>query len=81
MSTAAEELLAQALKLAPEDREILAVQLMGSLEQPPCYDVDWDAEIKRRIEEADSGIVLGIPGETVMARLRERVANARLRVP
>ena len=48
MSTAAEELLAQALKLAPEGREILAVQLIGSLEQPPCYDVDWDAEIKRR---------------------------------
>ena len=51
---------------------------MGSLEQPPSYDVDWDAEIKRRIEEADSGIVPGIPGETVMARLRTRVLKERL---
>ena len=77
MSTAAEELLAQALKLAPEDREILAVQLMGSLEQPPCYDVDWDAEIKRRIEEADSGIVPGIPWETVRDELYERINEYR----
>ena len=77
MSTAAEELLAQALKLAPEDREILAVQLMGSLEQPPCYDVDWDAEIKRRIEEADSGIVPGIPWETVREELYERINEYR----
>ena len=78
MSTAAEELLAQALKLAPEGREILAVQLIGSLEQPPCYAVDWDAEVRRRVEEADSGIVPGIPGETVMARLRTRVLKERL---
>ena len=77
MSTAAEELLAQALKLAPEDREILAVQLMGSLEQPPCYDVYWDAEIKRRIEEADSGIVPGIPWETVREELYERINEYR----
>ncbi len=80
MSTAAEELLAEALKLAPEDREFLAAQIMDSLEHPPAPDIDWEAEIKRRIEESDSGVP-GIPGEVVMARAGKLVADARLRVP
>lgn len=79
MSTAAEELLAQALKLAPEEREMVAVELLGSLEKDPGYDDAWDAEIKRRIAEADSGVP-GIPGEVVMAELRKLVDDARLRV-
>ena len=79
MSTAAEELLAQALKLAPEDREMVATELMCSLEKDPGYDDAWAAEIKRRIDEADSG-VLGIPGEIVMEQLRKLVDDARLRV-
>ena len=81
MSTAAEALLAQALKLAPEDREMVAAELMGSLEKDPGYDDAWAAEIKRRIDEADSGRMQSIPGETVMAAARERLASARLRVP
>ena len=79
MSTAAEELLAQALKLAPEDREMVAAELMGSLEKDPGYDDAWAAEIKRRIDEADSGVP-GIPGEIVMEKLRKLVDDARLRV-
>ncbi|MBA4180687.1 MAG: addiction module component, family protein [Anaerolinea sp.] len=81
MSTAAEEVLAQALKLDPADREMVAAELTASLQKDPGYDEYWDAEIKRRVEEADSGLVPGVPWETVMAELRERVANARLRVP
>ena len=79
MSTAAEELLAQALKLAPEDREMVATELMCSLEKDPGYDDAWAAEIKRRIDEADSGVP-GIPGEIVMEQLRKLVDDARLRV-
>ena len=79
MSTAAEELLAQALKLAPEDREMVATELMGSLEKDPGYDDAWAAEIKRRIDEADSGVP-GVPGEIVMEKLRKLVDDARLRV-
>ncbi len=79
MSTAAEELLAQALKLTPEDREMVAAELIGSLEKDPGYDDAWAAEIKRRIDEADSGVP-GIPGEIVMEKLRKLVDDARLRV-
>ena len=77
MSTAAEELLAQALKLAPEDREMVAAELMGSLEKDPGYDEYWAAEIKRRIDEADSGRVPSIPWETVRAELYERINEYR----
>ena len=79
MSTAAEELLAEALKLAPEDREMVAAELLCSLEKVPGYDDAWTAEISRRIEEADSGVA-GIPGDVVMGELRKIVDDARLRV-
>ncbi len=79
MSTAAEELLAEALKLAPEDREMVATELAASLEKDPGYDDAWAAEIKRRINEADSGVP-GIPSEIVMKKLRKLVDDARLRV-
>ncbi len=76
MSTAAEELLAEALKLAPEDRQFLATHLMDSVEHPPAADIDWDAEIKRRIDESDAGVP-GIPWETVRAELYERINGRR----
>lgn len=79
MSTAAEELLAQALKLPPEDREMVAAELAASLEKDPGYDAYWAAEISRRIDEADSGRVPGIPWETVRAGLYERINEHRTR--
>ena len=76
MSTAAEDLLAQALKLAPEDREMVAAELMGSLEKDPGYDDAWAAEIKRRVEEIDNGAAELVPWEEVRDRLYERL-NAK----
>ena len=77
MSTAAEEVLAQALKLDPADREMVVAELTASLEKDSGYDAYWDAEIKRRVEEADSGLIPGIPGEIVIARLYERIDEYR----
>ncbi len=77
MSTAAEALLAQALKLAPEDREMVAAELMGSLEKDLGYDEYWAAEVGRRIDRADSGRVPSIPWETVRAELYERINEYR----
>ena len=77
MSTAAEEVLAQALKLDPADREMVVAELMGSLEKDSGYDAYWDAEIKRRVEEADSGLVPGIPWETVRDNVYRRLNAAR----
>jgi flagellin-like hook-associated protein FlgL len=33
----------------------------------------WDAEIKRRLDEIDSGAVKMIPGEEVLARMETRL--------
>ena len=77
MSTAAEELLAQALKLAPEDREMVATELAASLEKDPGYDDAWAAEVGRRIDRADSGRVSSIPWETVRAELYDRINEYR----
>ena len=79
MSTAAEELLAQALKLAPEDREMVAAGLAASLEKDPGYDDAWAAEIKRRVKEIDNGAAELVPWEEVRDRLYERLNAKRER--
>lgn len=39
----------------------------------PKVDAAWAAEIKRRIDDIDSGREAGIPGDEVMARARKIV--------
>jgi len=51
-----ESVLAQALELDDEDRELLAIRLGLSLEETePGYDEAWEAEIQRRLEALDRG--------------------------
>ena len=40
----------------------------------------WDAEIKRRLDEIDSGAVEMIPGEEVLARMDARLKAKRQQV-
>ena len=39
----------------------------------PALDAEWAAEMKRRIDDIESGREVGIPGEEVMARARKIV--------
>ena len=39
----------------------------------PALDAEWAAELKRRIDDIESGREVGIPGEEVMARVRKIV--------
>lgn len=73
-----EALLEQALLLSPDDRELLAAQLVASLEKEPGYDEAWEAEIERRLKEIDDETVEMIPGEQVMAELRERLGARKV---
>ena len=60
------DLLKKALALPAEARAALAGSLLESLDDdPPEAGVEaaWDEEIKRRIEEIDSGKVKPIPWE------------------
>jgi putative addiction module component (TIGR02574 family) len=71
MSPTAEELLKQALNLGETDRASVAGALIESLHQEvdPDVEVAWDAEIRRRVEELDSGAVERLPWTEVRARL------------
>ncbi len=73
------ELLKKALALPPEARAALAGSLLESLDDdPPDPGVEaaWDEEIKRRIEEIDSGKVQMIPYEEVRRRIAALLSDA-----
>ena len=71
MKTSTVEVYKQALDLDEPDRATLAGLLIDSLEEEPDTDLEvaWEAEIQRRIEELDSGLIETIPWEDVKARL------------
>jgi putative addiction module component (TIGR02574 family) len=76
------DLLKKALALPPEARAALADSLLESLDgEPPDEGVEaaWSEEIKRRIEEIDSGKAKMIPYEEVRRRLLARLSDARKR--
>lgn len=59
MSEIAQKLLHDALTLTPEERARIAASLIESLEDATDRDVDaaWRAEIRRRLQQIDSGEV------------------------
>jgi putative addiction module component (TIGR02574 family) len=56
-------LLEDALKLPPEARAALAGSLLDSLEEGIDAEAEseWEAEIARRVQQLDSGVVSPIP--------------------
>jgi putative addiction module component (TIGR02574 family) len=74
----ASAILKRALALPAESRAAIADSLLESLEtSPPDKDVEkaWADEIKRRIEEVDSGKVQLISHEEVRRRLLARLSD------
>ena len=63
MNTTAKQLYDNALRLPDSERAELAAWLIESLDPEVDRDVDeaWDVEIKRRIDELDSGAVTAVP--------------------
>jgi putative addiction module component (TIGR02574 family) len=79
MTAEVSELLKKALALPAETRAALAESLLESLDEEPVdegVEAAWSEEIKRRIEEIDSGKVQMIPYEEVRRRLAARLADA-----
>lgn len=74
MSPAAEDLLKQALTLDEKDRASVAGALIESLHDQVDPDAEeaWDVEIRRRVEELESGNAETIP----WAEVRERLSVA-----
>jgi putative addiction module component (TIGR02574 family) len=77
MSPNAQRLLDEARQLPPVEREWLAECLLIDDESVSAAEVEsaWDGEIKRRLDEIDSGAVAMIPLEDVLARMDARLKS------
>jgi putative addiction module component (TIGR02574 family) len=82
MSPNAQRFLDEARQLPPHEREWLAECLLIGDQSGSAGDVEsaWDAEIKRRLDEIDSGKVKMVPGKEVLARMDARLKARRQRV-
>ena len=77
-----EAIVAEVLQLSKEDRDRLICVLLDSFDPQPDDTPEniakaWDAEIARRVDELDAGLVESIPYEQVMAELRSRIESNR----
>ena len=70
MARNVEEITAEAMKLALEERAQLASRLLLSLEEPPESDIErlWLEEAERRLQAFREGGVQGIPRDEVFRR-------------
>lgn len=68
-----EELSRRAKQLSADERIQLAEEILATVHGvDEEVDAAWDAEIKRRIAEIESGTAELVPAEEVFARLRRR---------
>ena len=77
MGDAARKLRDEVLALPEDERELLALDLMASLERPdPAWEDAWANEIDRRLAEVRNGTVETVPWEDakkeILARLGKR---------
>ena len=78
MTPEVSQLLEKALALSSEQRGLLIDRLVESLDDGPAeegVEAAWDEEIRRRVEDIESGRVKTIPGEQVLGRLKARRRN------
>lgn len=75
MTKAAQELLADALRLDTTERAKLAAELLASLDGEPEEDVEaaWAEEVERRMDEIESGAVKLVPWEDVKRRVEKEI--------
>jgi putative addiction module component (TIGR02574 family) len=75
MSRTAAEILEEALQLPPDEVDWLVESLLikENLEPEAEVETAWDGEIKRRLDEIDSGSVKMVPLEDVLARMDARI--------
>lgn len=71
MTDLVEELSRKARALPAEDRMRLAEELLATVQEVDAeVEQAWDAEIRRRIAEIDSGTAKLVPAEEVFAEVR-----------
>ena len=75
MNRSAQEILEDARQLPPSEVNWLIENLLREGDDAPEAEIEaaWDGEIKRRLDEIDSGAVELLPLEDVLARMDERI--------
>jgi putative addiction module component (TIGR02574 family) len=74
MSTHFAMLEAEALKLSPEERALLADHLLASLGVQGEVEQAWAAEVERRLAEIEAGSVALVPIEQAIERARRALS-------
>jgi len=85
MSRTAQEILEEVRQLPPMEVSWLIESLLQEFDSGSEEEIEtaWDSEIKRRLDEIDSGTVKLIPGDQVRAEMIAGLspqARARLRI-
>jgi putative addiction module component (TIGR02574 family) len=77
MSRTAAEILEEARQLSPGNQDWLVESLLIKDKDESAEEVEaaWDSEIKRRLDEIDSGAVEMLPLEEVLARMDAKVLS------
>ncbi len=70
MSPQFEILEAEVLNLVPAERALLAEHIIASLDEDNEIESAWAVEVERRVAEIESGRVVGMPFEEVIAQAR-----------
>ena len=70
MSTQFEILEAEVLKLVSADRALLAEHLIASLDEDNEIESAWADEVERRVAEVESGAIVGMSFDEVIAQAR-----------
>lgn len=81
MQQTAHEILEAARQLPRHQQRWIGQELLEDEETESSEEIEaaWGEEIKRRLDEIDSGAVQMIPGEVVVERMFTRIAAARLK--
>jgi putative addiction module component (TIGR02574 family) len=77
MSSMLKSVIAEALKLTPEERTELIETLADTVLPAPPLHPDWRAEIARRVADMDAGRTRFIPADEAMAALAARIQGRR----
>jgi putative addiction module component (TIGR02574 family) len=77
MSPNAQRLLEEARQLPPDEQDWLAESLLIRDEPEAEVAAAWDDEIKRRLDEIDSGKMEMIPLDEVLADMDAHLASKR----
>jgi putative addiction module component (TIGR02574 family) len=66
------------MKLSSEEREVLAEQLLLSLDGTLQADIEvaWADEVERRLDALDRGVTQAIPLDEAMRQVRQRLGKS-----